>query len=254
MKKIDEKEIRNLKVRFDKQDLDKQNTLSIIRDLYHTCLRLFEENNFLKDTVNSISHDLPAEKQWQNILSTQLELGLLSQEKSRDFLEITNSINNQVYTVTIQRKFGNTPNQLLKKSEIRRLKASEKIVNLKKEIRELKECINSHKLRIDRLLLTQERFPIASLEELNITKEKIIEAYKFLQSTANRYNVRAQAYQVRVRDVPRSVMDSLHEAWAIASKEINHTLRLQKEITQLKVKLAQLKRQCVLSNKKRTTY
>lgn len=250
MQKLSEKDIENIKIRLTKhEDLTSKNVITILNLCKHY-LFLLSENKMLRQELFDVEQTLPEENRWQSILATKLQLAINSQKKSCDFLEIVNSINNESYIITIQKKFGNTPNQLLKKSEIRRLKAVNKIVNLQKIIKELKGENQAQKATILSFKLLRD----STLEGLEATKAQLIKSYEILASRAKTFNLQASIYNVKLKDTPNSCRESLQEAWQVASKESLRAQSLEVEVKKLKISLAQLKKKCVLYTRKRGTY
>lgn len=250
MEKLSEKDIKNIKIRLEKhEDLKSKNAITIL-DLCKHYLFLLSENKMLRERLFDAEFSLPEDKKWQSILDAKLQLAINSQKKSRDFLEIINSINNEPYIITIQKKFGNTPNQLLKKSEIRRLKAVNKIVNLGKIIKELKKTISNQTLTIHSFRLLDNSTP----EGLEISRAHIIKAYELLKDRANSFNIKVSGYHIKLKEAPESCKESIQEAWQTASREGLRAKRLESEVQKLKISLAQLKKKCVLYSRKRGTY
>jgi DNA repair exonuclease SbcCD ATPase subunit len=260
MKKLSEQDIKNLITKFNrclesysKRPAADDSCTEILVSLTKHYLALLSENKMLREHLFDAEQQLPEEHQWQNILAAKLQLAINSQEKSRDHLEIISSINNEPYIITIQKKFGNSPGQLLKKSEIRRLKAVKKITNLQKMMKELVKTIESQSRVVDAykmIFFEQEK----SLEGLAEQREILAKAYDLLKYQAGKYNIRVTSYLPSLKEAPTSCFQSIQEAWQAAGRESNRAYRLQREVDNLKNYLGRLKRGYVLYNKKRGTY
>jgi hypothetical protein len=261
MKHLNEQDIKNTLTRFERcldnppkySNKSSLECLEIVKELSKKYLALLAENKMLREYLFDAEQGLPEEQQWQNILAAKLELAISSQEKRRDYLEITSSINNEAYTITIQKKRGNTPEQLLKKSEIRRLKAVKKVTNLHKTVKELSNSIETQRKTVDsyRILFFDQA---SSLEGLADQRGLLMRAAELWKTHAVGYNARADSYFIRLKEVPTSCFLSLQEAWQSASREADRANRLQREVNNLKNCLGKLKRNCMLYNKKRGTY
>jgi len=104
----------------------------------------------------------------------------------KDFLEINNSINNETFTIIIQRKFGKTPKQLLDISEIRRKKVIRRNIALIKNVKELEKTITylNNEIASFKIIIA----PNISEEKLKVTEKIIKHAIANVNYLAHSYN------------------------------------------------------------------
>lgn len=229
MKKISKESIDSILIRA-KEKLSLNDVLfSDVKDLTDNVSFLSKENDFLKETLTSLEKTLPPEQQWQNIVSSLIELTFLHKNK-KDFIEINNSINNQTYTIIIQKKFGKTPQQLLESSEIRRLKLIKKNIALKKQIITLQDQCKSYRKEIVALKYIQNKFD--SDESVQLSREfvsKVIDsATSLVQSFNNKFIVFEKL------KLHKSFGEAFDEAWRRALEAENKVLKLKNENKKIK--------------------
>ncbi len=140
MKKLTKESLDSIKMRVEDKLENYDILVSDYNNMRENILFYMKENLLLKEKLLNLELSLPEEQQWQNILAAKLDLAFLSSDK-KAFLEINNSINNETFTIIIQRKFGKTPKQLLDVSEIRRKKVITKNIALIKNIKALESTI-----------------------------------------------------------------------------------------------------------------
>jgi hypothetical protein len=216
-----------IKIRADKH-LKKDNIcFSDIENLCETVLQLHKENSLLRQNLFELEQQVPEEQQWHNVIANKLErASFFSGEK--DFFEISNSINNVIYTISVQKKFGKSPVQLLRQSEIRRLKASQKVVNLHKERRSLEETCSRLKAEV----FVLEKIGTPSLENEPLSREKLDISLKTIERVARSFN--SQFYRRETLKLHISVREILHEALSRASQASYDLTRVKAENLKLR--------------------
>lgn len=197
-------------------------------------LELLKENSLLKEKLFDIEHSLSEENKINNIIDTKLNLALLSNDK-KEFLEINKSINNDVWTIIIQKKFGKTPQQLLQSSDVRLNKAIKKIVNLHKELK----VFESKYTEVTQKNLVLEKLKTDSPEEMIQTGDEIQILIDLVKSKISKYN--NLVTKDGIKKLHRSFNEALQEAWGRAAYAEYNARRIQTEFDSLKNKLAKKK-------------
>lgn len=192
--------------------------------------KLLEENAALKESLFNLEQAEPI--RWETILAEKLERAIRENNK-KDYLEVVNSINNDIFVITIQRKFGQTPEQLQKQSDIRRLKAAKKIVNLLSANKEMAEKLAKQAKDIQ--LLTALRMP--NLEEELKTRDDVQRAIDQLNIIIKNYNKHTFARQMG--KLTTSMQQAYRESWMRAAMQSSENLKLTKDIKLLKQELNQ---------------
>lgn len=169
---------------------------------------LLKENKIIKENLFQVEQESPPDQKWENVLAAKLNRVL--QQGKKDFLEITNSINNDIFVITIQKKFGRTPEQLLEQAQIRKLKAIKKLVNIIKDSKNIK-----------RKLLEQEK-DIKALTFLKMdSPEDILQTHSELQRAIDKINQLTRTFNIAllkrvVQQFPNhhlSFKEAFEEAW-----------------------------------------
>ncbi len=199
-----------------------------------SALELLKENSLLKEKLFDIEQSLSEEDKINNIIDTKLNLALLSNKKE-DFLEINKSINNNVWTIIIQKKFGKTPQQLLQSSNIRLDKAIKKIVNLHKEV----DRFQKSNLDLSQKNLLLNKLNVDNPENLIKTGEEIQVLINLVKEKISKYN--GFIVKDSIKNLHRSFNDSLQEAWGRAAYAEFQARKVQNELNILKNKLAKKK-------------
>lgn len=212
----------------------------LVSDLYYLADQLeslMEENEILREQVFVIEQVVPEEQRLENILASKCKRIVLDNTRNtipnikKEYLEITNSINNDIFVITIQKKFGKTPEQLREQSEIRRFKAVQKIVNVLKQNKKLREL--SAELRKDVFSLSAIRMPDEA-SELK-TQEEIQRAIDLLNKVIRSFNL--IMFRRGLNKLQPSMRASFHEAWERAAHSDFKVSSLEKEVSSLKRKL-----------------
>ena len=191
------KKIRIHRVEMARLHLEKNYNTSVERnmvsDLDYMCdqvTQLEDENTMLRENCFNIEQRVPSEQQWQNILACKLQRAVLQNDDyflrkiKKDSLEITNSINNDIFVITIQRKFGKTPEQLREEAVDRRLKAEIKVENLSKAAREMEKKLAEQHKQIQTLLALRMDSPEVEAK----TKEDIQRLIDTVNTLIKNYN------------------------------------------------------------------
>jgi hypothetical protein len=142
MRKLTKESLDSIKMRVEDKLFSYDVLVSDYNNMRDDILHYMKENLLLKEKLLDLEQAVPEEQRWQNILASKLDLAFLSADK-KEFLEINNSINNETFTIIIQRKFGKTPKQLLDVSEFRRKKVIRKNIALIKTIKSLELTITN---------------------------------------------------------------------------------------------------------------
>lgn len=180
-----------VKVRAEKYLKKYEQPYSDIMKLCDTVDSLRKENSLLRQNLFELEQKVPEEQQWQNVIANKLERALLTSD-GKDFLEINNSINNSTFTISIQKKFGKTPVQLLRQSEIRRLKALKKIVGLLNELKKLRMVCFQNKTELTFL----RDIGKPTIEEELLSREKLSITIKTLSDIIKSYNATVYGRQL----------------------------------------------------------
>lgn len=220
-------ELDAIKIRASKYLKEHDIPYSDIMKLCDAVLALREENSLLRQNLFELEQEVPDEQQWHNVIANKLERAILAQG-GKEFLEIHNSINNTTFTISIQKKYGNTPQQLLEKSEIRRLKAIQKIVNLTKEINILKNLCAKNSVEIK--ILSSIGKP--SIDQELVVRDKIDTTIKALKEVITSYN--STVYSRNLPKLHISMKNVLQEAMQRASICSSKLLKVEEENKLLK--------------------
>lgn len=188
-----------------------------------------KENSLLKEKLFDIEQSVSEEEKILNIIDAKLSLALLSNDK-KTFLEINKPTNNDVWSIIIQKKFGHTPQQLLKKSEARRAKAIKKIINLRKENESLTDAIS--RLRFENNLFY--KLKLGSPEEIINTREELQKLRNIVVAYINNFN--SFIYRKELPNIHESWRAHLNEAWSRASISETKLYKANKELAALKKK------------------
>jgi len=202
-------------------------TQEVTDELCDEAARLWIENKLLREELFEIEQEQDADKRWENIIACKLDRAI-AENRQRDFFEITSSTNNGIYIITIQRKFGQSPEQLRYSSEIRRLKAAKKIVNLLKDnkIMQSKIIQLNEDLRILKAVKNTDWDDIKTREDI----EKAIDMVNYFIKQHNQV-----VYRKHLAKLTNSMRESFHEAWARAADASWKLLEIKKELEALKL-------------------
>ena len=205
------------------------NTEEIVLNLCDNAQKFLEENAALKEQLFNIEQEQDPEKQWETILAAKLERAI-RENKNKDHLEFFNSINGEVYTITIQKKFGQSPEQLRRSSEIRRLKAAQKIVNLLKDNKQMQQKIIqlNEDLRILKAIKNGDWDDIQCRKDI----ERAIDMVNYFISHHNQ-----TVWRKRLGQLTNSMRESHHEAWARAADSAYQKNKIELELKALRLEL-----------------
>ena len=167
----------------------------------------------------------------ENILANKLQRAI--KETDQEHLEITNSIDNQTFIISLQKKYGKTPQQLLQQSEIRRTKLEEKNKNLLIEIEENRKKILQQASQIHILETTKNKIydPDGELK----TRQEIEYAVQFVEKQIKNFN--AQYQRKEFHKLTQSMMSAMQEAFQRVSFLTFEIRSLKREINILLLKL-----------------
>lgn len=228
--------------RYVEKHADPSSTMDIVvSELCDLTQHLLEENFSLKEKLFEIEQSVEPENRWENILAAKLARAVEANDRE-DFLEITNSINNDIWIITIQKKFGNTPKQALQQSEIRRDKALNKASNLLDENKQMQKKLHQQELELRTFKSLKLRFndPETTLK----TRQDIEAAIKALNLHIGQYN--AHVYREGISRLSSSMTESYHEAWARAS---DTAVKLQVALKEKQALLAKITTKKITLNK-----
>lgn len=242
MSDIIQKRIDNMRLRTDKHgdkwDAGLVSDLSYLADQLEV---LMMENKILREQIFIMEQEAPEEQRWENWLAAKLQRAITHNDDyylrniKKDYVEITNSINNDIFVITIQKKHGKTPEQLREQSEIRRLKAIQKIVNLLKQNKQMAAKLSQQFTDIQKLTTIRtypETLEAKSKEELEQIIARVNELIK-------RFN--KDVYSRQLSKLQPSMKASFHEAWTRAATSDAKARTLEKENKQLKLELMKKK-------------
>ena len=238
MKRITKETLDSIKIRveklfaYSKPDV----VLQDYEDMRAGILFLLHENVFLKERLFDLSNALPEEQQLHNILATKLELAFLEND-AKEFLEINNSINNQTYTIIIQKKFGKTPKQLLDISEIRRLKVIAKNISLQKHIKTLQDTCAAYSHEVS--ALKHITGPFKSDDDVQLSRKAVELAQDHAKGLVTNFNQSFIKYEGA--KLHKSFVEAFQEAWRRAYDAESKRISLIKEIKQLKKEILKKK-------------
>jgi hypothetical protein len=226
MIKLTQRDLDVIKIRVEKHLSLEGSTIGDVINLCDNVSYLAQEVQSLKDRVFDLEQSAPEEKRWENILANKLNYSLAKNKK--DYLEITNSINDQVFIITIQKKFGKTPDQLRRQSEIRRLKAATKIVSLLKANKEMATKLSQQFREIQ--TLTTLRMPTPEIEA---------KTHEEIQYIIDKVNVLIKNYKKivfprQLAKLTGSMQESFREAWHRTSISYGKIASLEAQVKALK--------------------
>jgi hypothetical protein len=200
----------------------------VMGELCDEAQKLWEENALLREKLFEIEQTVEPEKQWENVLAAKLSRAKEENSKE-DYLEITNSINNDIWIITIQKKFGNTPKQALQQSEVRRVKALNKVAHLLKENKRMQKKLSEQELELRVFKSLKLHFHNAE-SELK-TRQEIEQAIDALNLYIGQYN--NHIYRVGVANLSNSMIESYHESWSRAADshvKVQELMKSNKEL------------------------
>jgi hypothetical protein len=201
----------------------------VVIELCDEAEKLYEENVLLKEQIFQIEQEQNPDKQWETILAAKLDRAI-RENSDKDYLEINNSVNGKVYTITIQKKFGKTPEQLQQSSDLRRAKAAQKIVNL----------LRDNKIMQAKLYQLNEQFSV--LKKIKYHEWDDIKTREDIQVAIDMVNLLIKQhnnffYKREMAKLTNSMRESFHESWSRVSQYQWEASNLQKEIVALKQEL-----------------
>lgn len=202
---------------------------TIVEELCDEAQNLLDENAELKNRLFQIEQEQDPERQWQTILAAKLDRAV-SENNGKDYLEISNSINNDIFIITIQRKFGQSPEQLRRSSDIRRLKAAKKITHLLADNKQMQKKLvdQGNEIRVLKLIQKGEWDEIKSRQDIQLA----IDAVNVLIRQFNQ-----KLYAREVGKLTNSMRESNQEAWTRAADLQWRNAELTKTIQVLKAEL-----------------
>lgn len=196
--------------------------------------QLEQENEILREIMFNLAQEAPEEQRWENILAAKLHRAvllnndLLWRDIKKDSLEITNSINNDIFVITIQRKFGKTPEQLREEAVDRRLKAEDKVKNLSKAAQEMEKKLRDQQRQIQTLLALRMDSPEVEAK----TKEEIQRLIDAVNTLIKNYN--KTVFPRELGKLTDSMQKAYREAWQRASVSEFQVRRLETKVLELK--------------------
>lgn len=203
--------------------------LEIVQELCDEAEKLWKDNAALRDQLFQIDQEQDINKQWETILAAKLDRAIREND-GKDYLEIRNSINNDIFTITIQKKFGQTPEQLRRSSDIRRLKAAKKIVNLLKDNKQMQQKLVDQGNEI-RVLKTLNK---GDWDEIK-SRQDILLAINAINNLIRQWN--QEHYKHEFSKISGSMRESYHEAWSRAADLSWSNIELLKQLKVLRVEL-----------------
>jgi len=225
-----------IKIRIEKF-LDSNHTI------YQDLLELCDDFVCLKQSYQDLKYKLleleeqvvPDECRIENILASKL--GHAIEIDNKNYLEINNSITGEVYTITIQKKFGNTPKQALQQSEIRRVKALNKVAHLLKENKRMQKKLSEQDLELRTFKSLKLHFnnPESELK----TRQDIELAIKAINLHIGQFNT--HIYRDGIAKLSNSMIESFHEAWSRAGDANLKVLELTKSNKELLLQITEKK-------------
>lgn len=221
-------------------DKDLVSDLEYLADQLETLIRT---NQILRDQIFNIEQAVLFGEPVENVLAAKLRRMLVDNDEycrldiEKDYLEITNSINNDIFVITIQKKFGKTPKQLLEQSEIRRLKATTKFAHLLRESNRMKEKLSKQEKDIQTLIAIR----TDTLEVQTKSKEDIQRAIDQLNIIIQQYNI--TTFRKGLNKLSPSMQTAFHEAWQRAALANHQVAVLESANKKLKTSLLQKKSQ-----------
>lgn len=237
MKILSKKELDAIKIRLEKNSEENGIVLSDYRKMRDTIEYLTKENDTLKSSLFNLSQDCPEDKKWENILASKIELSFI-ENNAKEFLEINNSINNQTYTIIIQKKFGKTPKQLLDILENRKNKTLIKYCRLKRHTAILEKTCRGYNRQINNLInLLSKNFK--NDNEVLKSRENIELAIKNVQNLVYEFN--SSFIEFEASKLHKSFSNAYHEQRRRASIAEHQVKMLKNEIKDIK--------RCVLQKK-----
>lgn len=220
----------------EKNTESKSNVQETMVELCDEAQKLWEENVLLREKLFEIEQLVEPEKQWETILAAKLARAA-EKNIEEDSLEIINSINNDIWIITIQKKFGNTPKQALQQSEIRRVKALNKVAHLLKENKRMQKKLSEQDLELRAFKSLKLHFnnPESELK----TRQDIELAIKAINLHIGQFNT--HIYRDGIAKLSNSMIESFHEAWSRAGDANLKVLELTKSNKELLLQITEKK-------------
>lgn len=214
--------------------------ISDLRELSSELLSFVKENSILKEQIFNIEQSCSEENKWENILAAKMQRAFSLNNSEKDFFEITNSINNDIFVITIQKKFGKTPYQLLKEAEIHKSKALSKVSNLNTEI----SFLYKKNLEKDQLIRLLNNYKNKTLEDLELYQNELGDVIDWVNRLISSNN--SIVYRNAIKKMHVSFSEVVSEAWEKYLASHDEVLKLKKKLSQLetisKKKLSRLRR------------
>jgi len=217
---------------FAKKNIDHTYTQEMVEQLCDDVSKVLEDNAFLRDSLFQVEQSVEPDQRWENILAAKLARAV--QENNReDYLEITNSSNNETFIITIQKKFGRTPEQLRQQADLRRLKAAKKIVNLLRDNKHMQKKL----IEQDADLRLFKRIGDGIYKDETVTRQEIQKAIEYVRKLVGDFNT--NFYRREMGKLTVSMKASFHEAWVRVANSSSEVKKLEKDIKELKKLLNQ---------------
>jgi len=210
-------------------DKDTLSTHEVVMELCEETAKLWVENQSLREQLFNIEQEQDPEKRWETILAAKLDRAI-RENLNKDYLEINNSTNGEVYTITIQRKHGQTPEYLRRQSDIRRLKAEKKNEHLLNDNQQMQKKLH----QLDEELRILKAIKNGDWDDIK-TRQDIEVAIDIVNHFIRQHN--QHAYKKQLAKLTNSMRESMHEAWARASEASWKVTEIKKELEALKLEL-----------------
>lgn len=204
-------------------------TKEVVDDLCDEAEKLWNENRALREQLFQIEQEQDPERRWENILAAKLDRAI-RENINKDYLELSNSINNDIFIITIQRKFGQTPEQLRRSSDIRRLKAAKKIVNLLNDNRQMQKKLN----QLDKELRALKIVEDATWDNIK-TREDLELVIDAVNNFIKQHNT--AIWRKQIGKMSGSIRESLHESWTRVADNQHKVNEIKKELEAIKIQL-----------------
>jgi hypothetical protein len=202
----------------------------VVTELCDESSKILEDNALLRENIFNLEQVVEPERRWENILAAKLARAVQENNKE-DYLELTNSINNDIWIITIQKKFGKSPEQLRQQSEIRRLKSVNKVMHLLRDNKQMQRKLAELSFELQTLKFIKKN--LSNPEEELKTRQEIEMAIKLVNNYIAQFNT--QFYRREIGKLTSSMRESFHEAWIRSAESMWKVQSLEKKIKELRL-------------------
>jgi hypothetical protein len=188
---------------------------------------LLKDNDVLKEQIFQIEQEVPEEQRWHNIIAAKINR-VLASNNPPEYFEITSSDPQKTVILSFQKKYGKSPQTIIRELQAVNKKLETKNDNMVKSTLELERKLSILKKECAEL----KNFQIGS-DELMLENQAELERHiERLNKVIQRYNL--TMIRKKLATLHKSMVGAFYESWTRAANSESNVMRLNNEIASIK--------------------